>query len=55
MHTYADRVAIRQGDRILAQRAGCRDRPETVYDPWHYVPVLSRKQRTLRSGARFED
>ena len=26
-------------------------RGETVYDPWHYVPVLARKPGALRNGA----
>src|ERR1700726_3274266 len=28
---------------------------ETIYDPWHYVPVLARKPGALRNGARFKD
>ena len=30
-------------------------RDETVYDPWHYVPVLARKPGALRNGAPFKD
>jgi hypothetical protein len=30
-------------------------RGETVYDPWHYVPVLVRKPGALRNGASFKD
>ena len=30
-------------------------RGETVYDPWHYVPVLMRKPGALRNGAPFKD
>src|SRR6202008_3447379 len=30
-------------------------RGETVYDPWHYVPVLSRKPGALRNGTPFKD
>jgi hypothetical protein len=30
-------------------------RGETVYDPWHYVPVLARKPGALRNGAPFKD
>jgi hypothetical protein len=25
-------------------------RGETIYDPWHYVPVLARKPGALRNG-----
>jgi hypothetical protein len=27
----------------------------TVYDPWHYVPMLARKRGALRNGAPFKD
>jgi hypothetical protein len=30
-------------------------RGETVYYPWHYVPVLARKPGALRNGAPFKD
>jgi len=30
-------------------------RRHTVYDPWHYVPVLARKPGALRNGAPFKD
>ena len=31
-----------------------RDSNQTVYDPWHYVPVLARKPGALRNGAPFQ-
>ena len=30
-------------------------RDHTVYDPWHYLPVLARKPGALRNGAPFQD
>ena len=27
----------------------------SIYDPWHYVPVLARKPGALRNGAPFRD
>jgi hypothetical protein len=30
-------------------------RNQTIYDPWHYVPVLARKPGALRNGAPFKD
>ena len=30
-------------------------RGETIYDRWHYVPVLARKPGALRNGVPFED
>jgi hypothetical protein len=43
IHAYADRIVIRQDGRIVAEHPRCYGRGETVYDPWHYVPVLARK------------
>src|SRR5206468_1843931 len=33
----------------------CFGRDQTVFDPWHYVPVLTRKPGALRNGAPFKD
>jgi transposase len=55
IHAYADRIVIRQDGRIVAEHARCYGRGETVYDPWHYVPVLARKPGALRNGAPFKD
>jgi transposase len=55
VHAYADRVVIRQDGRIVAEHPRSFGRGETVYDPWHYVPVLTRKPGALRNGAPFKD
>jgi len=55
IHAYADRVVIRQDGRIVAEHPRCYGRGETMYDPWHYVPVLARKPGALRNGAPFKD
>jgi len=55
IHAYADRIVIRQDGRIVAEHRRCYGRGETVYDPWHYVPVLARKPGALRNGAPFKD
>ena len=43
--------------RTAGRRRACRafGRDQTVYDPWHYVPVLARKPGALRNGAPFKD
>lgn len=46
---------IGQDGRIVAEHPRCFGRGETVYDPWHYVPVLARKPGALRDGAPFKD
>ncbi len=55
LHAYADRIVIRQDGRIVAEHRRNYGRGETVYDPWHYVPVLARKPGALRNGAPFKD
>jgi len=52
---YAERIVIRQEGQIVGEHARCFGRGETVYDPWHYVPVLARKPGALRNGAPFKD
>jgi hypothetical protein len=46
---------IRQDGRIVAEHPRSFGRGETVYDPWHYVPVLARKPGAMRNGAPFKD
>jgi transposase len=55
VHAYADRIVIRQDGRIVAEHPRSFGRGETVYNPWHYVPVLARKPGALRNGAPFKD
>jgi len=46
---------IRQDGRIVGEHHRSFGRGETIYDPWHYVPVLARKPGALRNGAPFKD
>ena len=55
LHAYADRIVVRQDGRIVAEHRRSYGRGETIYDPWHYVPVLARKPGALRNGAPFRD
>ena len=55
LHAYADRVVIRQDGQIVAEHPRAFGRGATVYNPWHYVPVLARKPGALRNGAPFKD
>ena len=55
IYAYADRIIIRQDGRIVAEHERSFGRGRTVYDPWHYVPVLARKPGALRNGAPFRD
>jgi transposase len=55
IQAYADRIVIRQDGAIVGEHRRCFGRGETVYDPWHYVPVLAKKPGALRNGAPFKD
>ncbi|GJE62520.1 hypothetical protein MPOCJGCO_4653 [Methylobacterium trifolii] len=55
VRAYAGRVEIRQDGRIVAEHERAFGRDQTVFDPWHYVPVLARKPGALRNGAPFKD
>src|SRR6202048_4180557 len=55
VHAYADRVVIRQDGRIVGEHPRSFGRGDTLYDPWHYVPVVARKPGALRNGAPFKD
>ncbi len=39
----------------MAEHARAFGRDKTIYDPWHYVPALTRKPGALRNGAPFKD
>jgi hypothetical protein len=55
IQAYADRVVIRHDGTIVGEHRRRFGRGETSYDPWHYVPVLTRKPGALRNGAPFKD
>jgi hypothetical protein len=55
VQAYADRIVIRQDGAIAGEHPRCFGRGRCLYDPWHYVPVLTRKPGALRNGAPFKD
>ena len=55
IRAYAERVEFWQGGQIVGSHARAFGRGKTIYDPWHYVPVLARKPGALRNGAPFKD
>ena len=55
IQAYADRLVIRQDGRVVAEHPRRFGRGDTLYGPWHYVPVLARKPGALRNGAPFKD
>jgi transposase len=55
IRAYAERIELRQDGRVVGEHGRCFGRDQTIYDPWHYVPVLARKPGALRNGAPFKD
>jgi transposase len=55
IRAYADRIELRQDGHVVGEHRRCFGRDQTVFDPWHYVPVLLRKPGALRNGAPFKD
>jgi Mu transposase, C-terminal domain len=55
IRAYADRIELRQDGRPVGEHRRCFGRDQTIFDPWHYVPVLARKPGALRNGAPFKD
>jgi transposase len=54
VRAYADRIVVRCGADVVAEHARFFGRDRTIYDPWHYLPVLARKPGALRNGAPFQ-
>jgi hypothetical protein len=55
IRAYADRIELRQDGRLVGEHRRSFGRDQTVFDPWHYVPVLARKPGALRNGTPFKD
>lgn len=51
VRAYAERIDLRQDGRLVGRHRRSFGRGETFYDPWHYVPVRTRKPGALRNGA----
>lgn len=55
LRATATRITLLQDGRIVGDHRRVFGRERTVYDPWHYVPVLKRKPGAIRNGAPFKD
>ncbi len=55
VRAYADRVVIVSDGEVIGEHRRQFGRDRTIYDPWHYLPVLERKPGALRNGAPFKD
>ena len=48
-------IVSRSRSARVGEHPRCFGRGETIYNPWHYVPVLAKKPGALRNGAPFKD
>jgi transposase len=55
VRAYADRIVVRCQGEVVAEHPRFFGRDRTVYNFWHYLPVLVTKPGALRNGAPFQD
>ena len=55
LRVYADRIMLVSNNKVVGDHERQFGRNKTVFDPWHYLPVLDRKPGALRNGAPFKD
>jgi hypothetical protein len=55
LRAYADRILVLLNGEAVGSHPRCFGRDRTVYDPWHYLPVLARKPGALRNGEPFRN
>jgi transposase len=54
VRVYAERIVVRHDGEVVAEHVRQFGRDRTLFDPWHYLPVLLRKPGALRNGAPFQ-
>ena len=54
VRAYADKIKIISQGKAIAFYDRQFGRGKTMFDPWHYLPVLQRKPGALRNGAPFQ-
>lgn len=55
IRAYAERVEFWQDGKVVGEHARAFGRGKAIYDPLHYIPVLTRKPGALRNGAPFKE
>jgi len=55
LRAYAERIVVWCDGEVVGEHPRRFGRDHTVYDPWHYLPVLARKPGALRNGQPFRD
>jgi transposase len=55
LRVYADKIVIVSNGSVMGKHERLFGRDHTLFNPWHYLPVLERKPGALRNGAPFKD
>jgi hypothetical protein len=53
IRVYAARIVVVRNHEIIAEHPRCFSKNISIFEPWHYVPLLERKPGALRDGAPF--
>jgi len=54
VHIYCNQIAVIHDGKEIARHVRCFKKHKSLYDPWHYVPVLEKKPGAIRNGAPFK-
>jgi len=55
IRTYADKILVTSKGRVVAEHKRHFGQNKTIFNPWHYLPLLERKPGAIRNGAPFKD
>lgn len=55
IYACADCIIIKQDGEFVGEHERCFTKAETIYDPWHFVPVLAKKPDAQRGSAPFKN
>jgi hypothetical protein len=55
VRSHAERIVVLLGEEVVGDHPRNFKRDQTVYNPWHYLPVLMKKPGALRNGSPFKD
>jgi transposase len=55
LRVYADKIVIVSNGSVVGKHERFFGRDHTIFNPWHYLPVLEQKPGALRNGAPFKD
>ena len=55
LRVYALTIEVFAGSEPIGSHQRTFGRNKTLFNPWHYLPLLERKPGALRNGAPFKD